>query len=85
MQNATTVLMVTPKLCQYRDKPAHVVFSVGKYRRQSKSAALGFTNTVSQAVHDENTVRKGWSRAIYNIMGFALVACPIALYQTHSQ
>lgn len=80
MQNATTVLVVTPLLCQYRDKPAHVTYSFGKYRKNAKSAALGFTNTISQAAHAENIVRKGWSREIFNVIGLTLVMGPVYLY-----
>ena len=80
MHNATTTLLITPLLCQYRDKPAHVTYSIGKYRKNSKSAALGFTRSMSQTEHSDDKTKGGWSSEVYNVISAALVIGPIALY-----
>lgn len=80
MENGTTTLTVVPVVCQYRDKPAHVSYSVGKYRKLAKSASLGRTVTVSPESHAESIAQKGYSRELYNLLSIGLIFGPIGMY-----
>lgn len=74
-------MIVTPIECQYRDKPAHVAYSIGKYRKEAKSAALGFTKTINEHDFMELEAKKGWSRLFYQVIATGLVITPFIFYK----